>query len=137
MCTIFYPSHHARVSERSADLTVVRCGEMEGGEIFGTKAAKCFCPLHAICALVTAGSSTNCHPLIPSHMSSLCLGRLLLSYLLQLVLRETFPTQLRLGGAPPLCVQQATVCLSATITSDAPLLPLPLVLACVVSALGS
>lgn len=40
---------------RSADLTFVRCGEMEGGEIFGTKAAKCFCPLHAICALAKVG----------------------------------------------------------------------------------
>lgn len=55
MCIIFYPSHHVHVSERSADLTFVRCGEMEGGEIFGTKAAKCFCPLHVICALAKVG----------------------------------------------------------------------------------
>lgn len=42
------------ISERS-DLAVVRCREMERGEIFATKAAKCFSPLHAICVLAKAG----------------------------------------------------------------------------------
>lgn len=45
----------AHNSERLADLAVVRYREMEGGEIFATKAAVCFSPSHAICVLAKVG----------------------------------------------------------------------------------
>lgn len=93
-------------SERLADLAVVRCREMEGGEIFATKAAACFSPLHAICVLAKSvtGSSTNWHPLSPSHMAFFVPG----VFTLQLSAStcpsmEAFPTSPRLGWAPCLC----------------------------------
>lgn len=69
---------------------------MEGGGIFATKAAKCFSPLHAICALAKVGErqfyKAGILSLLPT-CHSLCLERLLPRYLLQhVLLREAFPT---------------------------------------------
>lgn len=82
-------------SERLADLAVVRCREMEGGEIFATKAAVCFNPLHAICVLAKVGDWQAVlqigilyllhtrHSLCRERLPSTCLLQLVLSHLAQ------------------------------------------------------
>lgn len=117
-CIMFYPSHHVHGSERSADLAVVRYGEMEGGEIFATKAAKCFCPLHAICALSKASDWQFYKLASPNSFLHviLCAGNIYsLVICFNLSCGKSFPLSLGWGGHLPCVLQQATVCLSDTI----------------------
>lgn len=128
-------------SERLADLAVVRCRELEGGEIFATKAAICFSPLHAICVLAKVGD-WQFYKLASSYVlhtwHSLCLESLPSSCLLQLVLLwKPFPPHPGWGGLLAYVPQQVTVCLSNTIISYAHLLFQPFPPAYVVSAMDT